>query len=161
MATTARHGWHPGELSIQRKLGFANAVTDGWSRISNFMPEQHCLFHTSNLPFFPIATLDEDGRPWASIVAGPTSEIGFVKSPDSRALSIHARLWEGDPLLDTAKAWADQGRRKATPERFLTAGLGIEFSTRRRNKFAGPIRSVRRWSDSDYQIDVDVIEAIG
>ncbi|KAJ5324649.1 hypothetical protein N7476_003249 [Penicillium atrosanguineum] len=161
MATTALHGWHPGELSIQRKLGFANAVTDGWSRISNFMPEQHRLFHTSNLPFIPIATLDEEGRPWASIVAGPTGEVGFVKSPDSQTLSIHTRLWEGDPLLDTAKAWIDQKRRKAPRERFLTAGLGIEFSTRRRNKFAGTIRGVRRWSDSEYQIDVDVIEALG
>ena len=161
MATTALHGWHPGELTIQRRLGFANAVTDGWSRISNFMPEQHRLFHTSDLPFIPITTLDEEGRPWASIVAGPTGELGFVKSPDSRTLSIHTRLWEGDPLSDTAKVWVDQKGRKPTRERFLTAGLGIEFSTRRRNKFAGSICGVRRWSDSDYQIDVEVIEAIG
>ncbi|KAJ5666105.1 uncharacterized protein N7477_008553 [Penicillium maclennaniae] len=161
MATTALHGWHPGELTIQRKLGFANAATDGWSRISNFMPEQHRLFHTSNLPFIPIATLDEEGRPWASIVAGSTGESGFVESPDPRTLTFHTRLWEGDPLLDTARAWVDQNGRKATRERFLTAGLGIEFSTRRRNKFAGSIRGVRRWSDADYQVDVEVTEAIG
>jgi predicted pyridoxine 5'-phosphate oxidase superfamily flavin-nucleotide-binding protein len=161
MATTALNGWHPGELAIQRKLGFASAVTGDWSRISDFMPEQHRVFHTSNLPFIPITTIDEDGRPWASIVAGSTGDIGFVKSPDSRTLSIKTRLWDGDPLLDTAKARIEHGRSKANPERFLTAGLGIEFSTRRRNKFAGCIQGVRPWSDSEYQIDLTVIEAIG
>ncbi|KAJ5898770.1 hypothetical protein N7495_003514 [Penicillium taxi] len=161
MTTTALHGWHPGEITIQRKLGFDKAVTNSWSHIRDFMPDQHRLFYTSNLPFIPITTLDEEGRPWASIVAGTAGELGFVKSPDSRTLSIHTRLWEGDPFLNTAKAWIDQGHQKVLSERFLTAGIGIELSTRRRNKFAGPIRSVQRLTDSDYQINVEVIEAMG
>ena len=105
MAATALLGWHPGELAIQRKLGYADAVSDAWARVGSFMPEQHRLFHTSNLPFIPMTTLDAEGRPWASIVAGPTGDIGFVNSPDPRTLVINARLWDGDPLLDTAKAW--------------------------------------------------------
>jgi hypothetical protein len=160
MATAALNGWHPGEISIQRKLGFASAVADSWSLITNFLPEQHRLFHTSHLPFIPITTLDEYGRPWASIVAGSTGDIGFVKSPNSRTLSMDVRMWDGDPLLDTIKAWLEEGQ-KAASGRFLTAGLGIEFSTRRRNKFAGGIRNVKRRTNLEYQIDFEIIEALG
>ncbi|KAJ5319976.1 hypothetical protein PENANT_c040G06131 [Penicillium antarcticum] len=160
MATAALNGWHPGEISIQRKLGYASAVSDHWSIVTGFLPEQHRLFHTSHLPFIPITTLDEDGHPWASIVAGQTGDIGFVNSPNSRTLSMNLRMWDGDPLLDTVKAWLEE-RRETAPERFLTAGLGIEFSTRRRNKFAGAIRNVRRRTNSEYQIDFEIIEAIG
>jgi hypothetical protein len=160
MATAALNGWHPGEIAIQHKLGFVSAVADSWSRITGFLPEQHRLFHTSNLPFIPIATLDGDGRPWASIVAGLTGDIGFVNSPNSRSLSMNVRMWDGDPFLDTVRAWSPKSQT-ATPGRFLTAGLGIEFSTRRRNKFAGSIQDARRWSDLEYQIDLEITEAIG
>ncbi|KAJ5753558.1 uncharacterized protein N7511_007711 [Penicillium nucicola] len=160
MATAALTGWHPGELSIQHRLGFASAVSDHWSLITSFLPDQHRLFHTSHLPFIPIATLDEDGRPWASIVAGRTGDIGFVDSPNPRTLRMNARIWEGDPLLQTVKTWLEK-KGTTAPERFLTAGLGIEFSTRRRNKFAGAIREVRRRTNLEYQIDFQIIEAIG
>jgi hypothetical protein len=33
MATTALHGWHRGEISIQRKLGYVEAIKDSWSFI--------------------------------------------------------------------------------------------------------------------------------
>lgn len=162
MATTALHGWHPGELSMQRKLGYADAVRDAWSLVRNFMPEQHRLFHTSNLPFIPITTLDEDGRPWAGIVAGSTGDIGFVHSPDEHSLSIHARLWDGDPLLDTIQAWINAKTGMSTiAERFLTAGLGIELSTRRRNKFAGLIQDVEVQSTLDYRLHLNVTQTMG
>lgn len=161
MAATALLGWHPGELAIQRKLGYADAVSDAWARVGSFMPEQHRLFHTSNLPFIPMTTLDEEGRPWASIVAGPTGDIGFVNSPDPRTLVINARFWDDDPLLDTAKAWISPKRQKASLERFLTAGLGIEFSTRRRNKFAGLITRVTCQRDLEYQIHLNVSQTLG
>ncbi|KAJ5897117.1 uncharacterized protein N7473_006516 [Penicillium subrubescens] len=158
----ALHGWHPGEVAIQRKLGYADVVRDHWSIVGSFMPQQHRIFHTSNLPFIPLTTLDDDGRPWASIVSGSAGAIGFVKSPDARTLSIHARIWDGDPLLDTFKAWASlKNPQDVITERFLTAGLGIEFSTRRRNKFAGLIRGMQRVTASDYQIDLAVTETTG
>lgn len=162
MATTALHGWHPGELSMQRKLGYADAVKDAWSMVRNFMPEQHRLFHTSNLPFIPITTLDEDGRPWAAIVAGSTGDVGFVQSPDAQSLLIEARLWDGDPMLDTVQAWiTSKTRTSTTTERFLTAGLGIELSTRRRNKFAGFIQDLKVKSDLDYRLHLNVTQTMG
>lgn len=158
----ALHGWHPGEVAIQRKLGYADAVKDHSSIVGSFMPQQHRIFHTSNLPFIPVTTLDNEGRPWASIVSGSTGAIGFVESPNARTLSIHARVWDGDPLLDTFRAWASLRHPQDTiAERFLIAGLGIEFSTRRRNKFAGLIQGVQRLTASDYQIDLAINETTG
>lgn len=162
MATTTLHGWHPGEISMQRKLGYADAMKDTWSLIRNFMPAQHRLFHTSNLPFIPIATMDKAGRPWAAIGAGSKGETGFVDSPDPQTLAINARLWDGEPLLDTIKAWTNPESGQATAsQRCLAAGLGIEFSTRRRNKFAGAIQSVEYQSDLDYKLILIVNQTTG
>ncbi|KAH8806134.1 hypothetical protein F5884DRAFT_886701 [Xylogone sp. PMI_703] len=156
-------GWHPGELALQQKLNYADGIRDHWTHIENGMREQHRIFHTSNLPFIPITTIDDYGRPWGSIVAGATGEIGFVKSPDINTLTVNARLWEGDPLVDTVRASIkSKDQQTGTSERFLTAGLGIEFPTRRRNKFAGRIRGVRPGTtDLDCELDLQVTQAVG
>lgn len=160
--TAALQGWHPGEVTVQQKYGFADAVRNSWTLTENFMREQHRVFHTSNLPFIPITTFDDRGRPWGSIVAGATGKIGFVTSPDTKTLRVDARLWPGDPLLDTIRMWTEpKSGQVSTPERFLMAGLGIELSTRRRNKFAGRIRGIERHSDLDFQLDLEVQEALG
>lgn len=162
MATRALQGWHPGELAVQRKLGFVDAVEDRWVRISNSLPEQHRKFHMANLPLVPVTSIDEAGRPWASVLAGPTGNFGFVSSPDPRTLTISAVLWEGDPLRDTLKAWISARHGLvAASERLLIAGLGIDFATRRRNKFAGFIQSVRATTASEYYFDLQVTEALG
>ena len=99
------------------------------------MPERHQVFHTYNVPFFPVTILDEIGRPWGSIFAGKGGEIGFVKSPDESSLDMDLVIWEGDPLLGMVNGW-NRGEYKA-----LMAGIGVELSSRRRNKFAGWIES--------------------
>lgn len=154
----ALQGWHPGEVAIQQHLGFADAVSDRWRAVGKIMPDQHRLFHTSNLNFIPLTVIDKHGRPWASIMAGAGGEIGFVRSPDPRTLSIRALTWNGDPLLDTANAWINE---KDRTERYLTAGLGIEFSTRRRNKFAGLIKNIYPLGDTNFRFDINVNEALG
>lgn len=159
MGTTIQ-GWHPGETAVQRRLGFADAVSDRWLIVANYMPDQHRLFHTSNLHFVPVTTTDEEGRPWAAVMAGPGGNLGFVKSPTPHTLSLTTRLWDGDPLMNTVAAW-NKSTSTESPERFLTAGLGIEFSTRRRNKFAGQIRYICPMGDNDIRFDIRVNEALG
>ncbi|KAM0263890.1 hypothetical protein ACHAQJ_000925 [Trichoderma viride] len=155
-------GWHPGEVAMQTKLGYADAMSSTWHLIENSMREQHRIFHTSNLPFIPITTLDDEGRPWASLVAGSDGEIGFVEGPDLKTLIVNARLWPGEPLLDTLNKWVDgNGQNPTTPERYLTAGLGIEFTTRRRNKFAGFIQDVKRTTDMDFRLSLQVNQTTG
>ena len=160
--TTALRGWHAGEAAVQQKLGYLEAVADRWQLSENFMREQHRIFHTSNLPFIPVTTTDDAGRPWAALLAGANGQIGFVKSPDSNTLVARVRLWEGDPLLETCRVWLDPEKRiAANPERFLTAGIGIEFTTRRRNKFAGRIQAVKKLAELDYEILIHVEETLG
>lgn len=160
--TAALHGWHAGEAAIQQKLGYHDAVASSWRVTENFMREQHRLFHTSNLNFLPITTLDEDGRPWASFAAGSNGAIGFVTSPDKNTLRLAVKLWHGDPMVDTLETWLDPAKRGETPEeRFLIAGVGIEFSTRRRNKFAGRIQFVRKIADMKYEVELFINEALG
>lgn len=115
------------------------------------MPEQHRVFHSTRLPFIPVTTLDAEGRPWTSIFAGQSGEPGFVSSPKWDRLLMNIHTWEGDPFNENVKLFGGQ---------MLAAGIGIEFSTRRRNKFAGHIFDIRKNVDS-YHIEMIVYQAIG
>ena len=150
-------GWHQGERTIQGKLGFGDAIRMSYTYNSSYMPEQHRVFHTSNIPFIPVTILDESGRPWGSVFAGKGGEVGFVKSSDERSLSMDLVSWEGDPLLRNLGGW-----RKDEKGRVLAAGIGIELSTRRRNKFAGWIEnsSVGN-STTDVHLEMHVNQALG
>jgi hypothetical protein len=94
-------------------------------------------------------------------MAGEAGNIGFVRSPNPQTLSITAHVWDGDPILNTAVAWMGSKLSNNSSERFLTAGLGIEFSTRRRNKFAGHIENIYPMGDSNIRFDMIVNEALG
>jgi hypothetical protein len=149
-------GWHRGERAIQRKLGFGDEVRMSYAMVGSYMSEQHRVFHTSNIPFIPVTILDESGRPWGSVFAGKGGEIGFVRSPDERSMSMDLVSWEGDPLLENL------GGRKDEKGRVLVAGIGIELSTRRRNKFAGWIESSSTKHDAtDVHLKLHVNQALG
>lgn len=163
--SAALSGWHPGEIELQQKLGFADAVRDNWAFVKNAMSEQHRIFHTSNLHFIPVATLDDRGRPWGSLLAGESGSVGFVTSPDDTTLIVDAAVWPGDPILTTITAFLEDQRlcEKSAPERFLIAGIGIEHTTRRRNKFAGRLRGIQQNADSEgkFRLDFEVNQALG
>ncbi|KIJ59645.1 hypothetical protein HYDPIDRAFT_140425 [Hydnomerulius pinastri MD-312] len=148
----ALNGWHKGERVIQRKLGFDGVVSQSWAAIHPEMTEQHQRFHTTRLPFIPITTLDEKQRPWSSILAGHDGKPGFATSNHFGELTMHAGVWEGDPFAENVKASNDQP--------MLIAGIGVEFSTRRRNKFAGYIESIER-DGSSLHVRSVVNEALG
>ncbi|KAG1724032.1 hypothetical protein EDB19DRAFT_1644909 [Suillus lakei] len=136
------NGWHKGERAIQQKLGFHGAVSQSWTQIEGEMPEQHQKFYSTCLPFIPVTTLDSMGRPWSSILAGPDGEIGWASSETYDQLSMRAEVWDGDPLKANADYHADT--TDGSPRKMLIAGIGVEFSTRRRNKFAGSIKAIEK-----------------
>lgn len=109
-----------------------------------------------------MAVVDREGRPWAGIAAGKDGEIGFVGGPDLKTLVMAVRVWRGEPLGEVLADWSE-----ARNGRELVAGLGIEFSTRRRNKFAGVIRDVAvvpgqtAAEGLDYVLEMEVDEAVG
>ncbi|KAG2142961.1 hypothetical protein DEU56DRAFT_792730 [Suillus clintonianus] len=152
------NGWHKGERSIQQKLGFRGAVSQAWTQIEGEIPEQHRNFYSTCLPFIPVTTLDSMGRPWSSILAGPNGEVGWASSEMYDQLSMRAEVWDGDPLkanADYHAHTADESSRK-----MLIAGIGVEFSSRRRTKFAGSVKVIEE-HEGLLDIRTTVNEAIG
>jgi hypothetical protein len=145
-------GWHHSERAIQRKLGFDGPMATAYTWIDGEMPEEHRVFHTTRLPFIPMTTLDSRGRPWSSILASASGKPGFITSPSWDCLKMTIRPWDGDPFKENVGAVAGRD--------LLAAGIGIEFSTRRRNKFAGRITHLHEDGDV-YHLSMNVNQAIG
>ncbi len=116
--------WHDGERAAQKIVGVAERMEEVGKRVIRpFMPDQHRLFFAS-LPFVIVGSVDEEGWPFASILSG---EPGFLQSPDAVTLDIAARPASGDPLARSLKPGTRLGM------------LGIDLSTRRRNRVNGEI----------------------
>ena len=115
--------FHAGEHEVQARLGVRDI--EDWARkvVRDHLPEEHRRFHTA-LPFLVVAARDDRGRPWATLLTGPD---GFVTSPDPCSLVIDAKPVPGDGLDGTLVSGADIGV------------LGIELTTRRRNRVNGRI----------------------
>jgi len=65
-----------------------------------------------------------------SILAGKDGKPGFIDYPRYNTVFIEAKLWKGDPFHKMNTLTRGNGPS-------LIAGIGVEVSTRRRNKFAG------------------------
>lgn len=116
--------FHQGEQAIQTRLGVRDKMERfGRKVIRDFMPEQHRAFY-QQLPFIFAGHADSHGRPWASILF---NDPGFIASPDDKTLHIHAMPVKGDPLADALTTDTRVGL------------LGIELTTRRRNRLAAHI----------------------
>ena len=119
-------GWHKGEKLVQKQLNGEELPYDNPTQST--MPMQHQIFF-SNLEYFFIGSLDEQGRPWASVITGKS---GFIQATDRNHLEVTTHPIIGDPLVHNLS----QGEKH---DGILVAGLGIDFSNRRRNKVAGRI----------------------
>ncbi|KAJ7162199.1 hypothetical protein C8R46DRAFT_1353202 [Mycena filopes] len=151
----ALSGWHRGENEIHRKLGTFDdyAVSSLYMVIDGDLPPDHAQFHSTRLPFLPVTTLDDSGRPWSSILAAEDGRPGFITNPRYSTLRVQAKLWDGEPLLLNSKLFKHD-------ESMLIAGIGIEFATRRRNKLAGFVSNLEQ-TDGKTRLDLVVNQAIG
>ncbi|WP_299405480.1 pyridoxamine 5'-phosphate oxidase family protein [Acaryochloris sp. IP29b_bin.148] len=119
--------FHAGEQAVQERYGIRDRMEKQGRRIiRDFLPEQHRTFYPQ-LPFLLVGSLDKEGRPWASIVAG---QPGFISSPDPQTLSIQTQSIAADPLHQNLKVGADIGL------------LGIDLYSRRRNRMNGVIHQI-------------------
>ncbi len=116
--------FHAGEQAIQSLAGVRDRIElRGRAVIRDYMPEQHRAFFAA-LPFIVVGLADQNGHPWATTLSGPP---GFMNSAEENLLTIKAWLDPGDPLHSCIRDGAPVG------------GLGIELSTRRRNRINGRI----------------------
>ena len=121
---------HSGEVTIHRLMGVPDEVTRSmpWS-LSRLEPRQQQFF--SNISILVIGTLDAQGRPWASLLAG--SPPGFISSPTRTSVMVNTEISPYDPLVDNLdNGFIHDGKR-------LFAGLGLELSERWRSKISGTI----------------------
>lgn len=116
--------FHAGEKAVQERCGVREQIERiGAAVIRDAMPLQHRQFFSRQTLMFA-GHCDAAGRPWASVLAG---EIGFVRAPDARTLRIDAHPAPEDPLA------------KALVPGLSVGLLGIELSTRRRNRMNGVV----------------------
>lgn len=133
--------WHEGELAIQRSVGVAEHMdVPGRTRLRKFLLEQHREFFPL-LPFIVLGAVDPDGEVWATLRAGPP---GFLTSPDPKILSFRLNRDADDP--------ADTGMNDGDS----VGVLGIDLSTRRRNRLNGIVR--RSGAES---FSLEVIQSFG
>jgi len=114
--------FNPDELAAQVLAGGGPRG----SGIRDFMPEQHRHFF-AQLPYVFLGTVDAAGWPLATLLTG---HPGFVQSPDPATLHIAVLPDAGDPAAKALAADRDIGI------------LGIDFSTRKRNRANGRIQSL-------------------
>jgi predicted pyridoxine 5'-phosphate oxidase superfamily flavin-nucleotide-binding protein len=124
LPTAAPSPFHCGEQAVQARAGMRERIEQVGQRfVRKFMPEQHRAFF-EELPMLLVGSLDPQGRPWASALAGLP---GFITSPDPSMLSVEAQPFESDPLTLNLSVGAPVGL------------LGIQLETRRRNRANGRI----------------------
>jgi uncharacterized protein len=122
--------WHPGETAIQEQVGVAAQMAEVGRRVvRDHMPDQHRAFY-GQIPFIVAGSVDPQGDPWATLIAGTP---GFIRAPTQTDLEIALQPEPGDP----ARAGMRDGDALGL--------LGIELHTRRRNRVNGIVRA----SDGD------------
>lgn len=114
--------FHSDELSAQARAGVQTRDVG----IRDFMPEQHRTFFAA-LPYLFVATIDAAGRPLATLLEG---EPGFVSSPDAKTLRIRSLPGGDDPAHGMIRVRQEIGL------------LGIDLTTRRRNRANGTVTEV-------------------
>ena len=114
--------FNPDELAAQRLGG---GGPRGGGAIRDFMSEQHREFF-AQLRYVFVGAIDVGGWPLATLLTG---QPGFVHSPDPVTLQIAGASQAGEPAAEAL-----------APDREIGI-LGIDFSTRRRNRANGRIVS--------------------
>lgn len=133
MTAVEQHSpFHAGELEVQNLVGVDERILDIGQRVirDHLLPQHQEFYHSQHQLLLSI--VDSNGRPWVAIVAG---EPGFVAALSSRRLRVNALpIGLLGSSADEAIAQLDVGAQVGV--------LGIDYSTRRRNRVNGRVVSV-------------------
>lgn len=129
--------WHAGEVAMHEHAGVAQRLGEIGSRvIRDHLIDQHREFFPK-LPFVVLGSVDGSGDAWATLRA---EKPGFLQAPDAHTLSVALARDAADP----ADAGLNNGQAIGV--------LGIELSTRRRNRLNG---AIHRSSPASFDIAVE------
>jgi uncharacterized protein len=141
MSGAGSGAWHAGERLLQERAGVAARMAEiGPRLLRDAMPQQHREFF-AELPFLVAGTLDADGQPWASLVAGP---VGFAQSPTPQVLRMSADA-----------CWDEQARGHLRVDAAV-GFLGLQAHTGRRNRLNGWIAAI-----GEQGVDIAVGQSYG
>lgn len=113
--------FHEGELAVQAQAGVQDMASRVGKSIRSVIPLAAQEFLISQ-PFVVVSSINQQGRVWASILAG---QPGFMRALDERTVQINAKPASGDPLSENI-LWNDH-----------IGMIVIEFATRRRMRING------------------------
>jgi len=159
MRSDRDHSQHYGERKIQKLRHAPEELTQSIPHyIQSDMPQQHAEFY-DGLSYLPLCTMDELGRPWVSILVTRSdhdSSIG-INLVESAQLKIESQMSVHDPFFGALK----QSQASSAGKPLLFAGVGVDFSNRRRNKIAGEISSVNLNQDGRVALRLKSNEHLG
>ncbi|MDP3228014.1 MAG: pyridoxamine 5'-phosphate oxidase family protein [Acidovorax sp.] len=140
-ATAAPEAFHAGEQALQQRVGLRERMAAiGPLVLRDHMPDQHReLFE--KLPTLLLGAMDDQGQPWATMLAGPP---GFVHTPSSLQMDIATAPAAADPVLARLSPGAPVGV------------LGLEPHTRRRNRMNGAVAAF-----GEAGLSVAVVQSFG
>ena len=132
--------FHDGEREIHARLGISERMDQiGRRVIRSYLPQQHRDFYET-LSFLIVGSVDAEGRPWISLLAGAP---GFISSPDERSLHIDTAPLFGSPLADLLDCARDNAWDTEAGDSFPVGLLGLIPSNRRRNRITGSLACTR------------------
>src|SRR6516225_632159 len=114
--------FHEGERAVQRRAGAERVAAQVGRMVCPFVPAEFGEF-LARQPFVVVASQDQHGRVWASLIAGG---IGFARALDDRQILLSGAPAPGDPLEDALDRPPAQ-----------IGVLAIKFGTRQRIRLNG------------------------
>ena len=116
--------WHAGEVALQHSVGMVERMAEiGGRTIRDHLIEQHQDFYPL-LPMVVLGSVDGRGDVWATVRTGYP---GFLEAPDEHHLHLDLNPDRNDPA------------EKGLSDGASAALLGIDLSTRRRNRLNGTV----------------------
>lgn len=144
---------------MQKRLHTPEELTHSIpSYIHTEMPQQHAEFF-SGLAYLPICTVDKLGRPWASILTTQSeSEVSTgIKLLEPGVIKLSSHMSSDDPFFRALK----HANEEVADTPLLFAGVGVDFSNRRRNKLAGKITSIDLSENGRVSLQLNSDEHLG
>lgn len=106
------HAQHAGELELQRRRGSSDdqaARLQSYLQHSHIIPPSHAAFFEA-LPYLPLGTVDDQGRPWATLLCSPR-----VTQVAEDELRVAGSCPPGDPFARALSSSSSSSLSAAPP----------------------------------------------
>eukprot|EP01035_Chromulina_nebulosa_P022063 gene22063-28559_t len=143
------HVPHEGERFVQSMRQVPSNHYEYLLDLPSNMPEQHSTFY-SHLQYIPFGVTDKNGNIWSTLLCQP--KVNIIQS---NRLTISAKISIHDPFVQAVISTQNEKNR-------YIAGVGVDFTNRRRNKLNGHIiRSNYNVDDNILSITIETFECMG